>query len=404
MQTGQIPYQATGVACMAVFAGSGSRVLVAIGGDDGVVRVWDPATGEEIRQMIGHDGPVRSMIAFAGPHGRALIASGGGDGTMRVWDPATGIRPGELANRAGGVTSLTTFPGLDGHDYIVSGGRDGKVRVWDSLTGTQAGVITRDHSSSAVLVVKAYRGPFGGSHLAVGDRSQISRVYDIDTHTLIHSFLHELPGVDDMTPFVDDEWGGILLAVTEGHDIGIWSSYQIRCLTGHSGNVYAIEEFAGPDGRRWLASGSYDTTVRIWDPVSGNQIHHLTGHTDSVTALDEFTGPDSQVRLASCSDDKTVRIWDPHTGNQIHLLIGHTGPVTAVYSLYSAEGQPFLATSSVDGTVRIWDPISGKMLTLLIIGAPVRDVACLPNSLIAIAMDDGIAVLDANLLTKLKGR
>lgn len=397
-QTGQIPYQAAGVACMAVFAGSGSRVLVAIGGDDGVVRVWDPATGEEIRQMIGHDGPVRSMIAFTGPHGRALIASGGGDGTMRVWDPATGIEPGELANRAGGVTSLTTFPGLDGHDYIVSGGRDGKVRVWDSITGTQAGVITRDHGSAAVLVVKAYRGRFGGSHLAVGDRTQISRVYDIDTHTLIHSFPHELPGVDDITPFVDDEWGGVLFAVTEGHDVGIWGSYQIRRLTGHSGNVYAIEEFAGPDGRRWLASGSYDTTVRIWDPVSGNQIHRLTGHTDSVTVLDEFTGPDSQVRLASGSNDAMVRIWDPHAGNQIHLLIGHTGPVTAVYSFYSADGQPFLATSSVDGTVRIWDPISGEMLRFLIIGAPVRDVACLPNSLIAIAMDDGIAVLDANLI------
>jgi WD40 repeat protein len=66
----------------------GSDVL-ATGGDDGIARLWDARTGNELVQLSGHTGVVHS-IAFS-PDG-SLVVTAGSDRTVRVWDVATGTR------------------------------------------------------------------------------------------------------------------------------------------------------------------------------------------------------------------------------------------------------------------------------------------------------------------------
>ena len=63
--------------------------LLASGGDDGTVRIWDPATGEQRAMLEGHQDWVNAVCPLT-VAGQPLLASGGDDRTVRIWDPVHG--------------------------------------------------------------------------------------------------------------------------------------------------------------------------------------------------------------------------------------------------------------------------------------------------------------------------
>ena len=81
-----------------------------------------------------------------------------------------------------------------------------------------------------------------------------------------------------------------------------------------------------PDGS-WLATGSLDGTVRIWDRDTWDTLATLAGHTREVTAL--AVAPDGSW-LATGSFDETVRIWDTTAWEASATLTGHISEVTAL--------------------------------------------------------------------------
>lgn len=120
-----------------------------------------------------------------------------------------------------------------------------------------------------------------------------------------------------------------------------------RMLEGHSDEVRALALLT--DGR--LASGSEDSTIRLWHPVSGLCETTLEGHTDAVIALATL----ADGRLASGSKDDTIRLWHPGSGACEAKLDGHTDAVNALAVL--ADGR--VASGSWDATIRLWNPLSG---------------------------------------------
>ncbi|MEU4498100.1 caspase family protein [Streptomyces sp. NPDC023998] len=143
-----------------------------------------------------------------------------------------------------------------------------------------------------------------------------------------------------------------------GSDI---SSALQNVMTGHSDRVAAVA-CTHLHGRPVAVSGSYDSTVRVWDLESDRAIGEpLTGHTNSVSAVACTHLHGRPVAVSGAWDD-TVRVWDLESGRVIgEPLTGHTDAVRAVACTH-VEGRPVAVTGSEDRTVRVWDLESGRLI------------------------------------------
>jgi ribosome assembly protein 4 len=142
------------------------------------------------------------------------------------------------------------------------------------------------------------------------------------------------------------------------------SVFRVKAVTrsasrmpGHGQPILAAQ--FSPMSGSLLATGSGDTTARIWDTDTGTPKHKLAGHTSHVLVVS--WSPDGE-KLATGSEDTTVRLWDPKTGKSEAVFRGHNKWIAGLawepYHLWREEG-PRLASASKDGTVRIWIVNSG---------------------------------------------
>lgn len=148
-------------------------------------------------------------------------------------------------------------------------------------------------------------------------------------------------------------------------------------------------------GRDLIVAGG--PAVRMWDPVTGQERATLSGHSDWVRdACQVRVG--ERDRLVTASDDGEIRLWDPASGECERVLTGHSGWVMCVCSV-SVEGRDHLAsggrgtTEGRDQTVRLWDPATGANVRTLTghdggINA-VCSVRVGERDLLASASDDG---------------
>lgn len=123
---------------------------------------------------------------------------------------------------------------------------------------------------------------------------------------------------------------------------------ELAVLEGHTDRVQTLCSVKVA-GRTLLATASRDSTVRIWDPATGQQLRILRGHTGEVIALLFVDG-----LLISAGEDGSARIWDPATGQPVRVLTGYRGAAPV-----RIDGRDLVASETDEGTV-LWDPATGQ--------------------------------------------
>ena len=139
----------------------------------------------------------------------------------------------------------------------------------------------------------------------------------------------------------------LLLPSTFAQDYMRWELPEGATTRLGKGSIREIQY--APDGRT-LASGSRNNTIRLWDPVTGEQEQTLAGNTNPVLSV--AFSPDGRT-LASGADSGTVCLWDPVTGELKRTLINGGSIITSSSVAFSPDGHT-LASGSMDGTVLLW--------------------------------------------------
>lgn len=152
-----------------------------------------------------------------------------------------------------------------------------------------------------------------------------------------------------------DSETGTLLHTLESSPSSMGSSLNAHSTEGCARDGLTSVAIS-PDGR-YIATGSLDRVVRLWDAETSLLAGSFEGHTDSVYSV--AFSPDGKT-LASGSLDKTIKLWDVAAGGGHGCRATLTGHQNFVLSVaYSPDGK-WIVSGSKDRTVRFWDAQSYK--------------------------------------------
>jgi serine/threonine protein kinase len=177
--------------------------------------------------------------------------------------------------------------------------------------------------------------------------------------------------------------GKFLASGSEDKTVKVWEvgSWREVAILRHGDSVSSVS--FSPDGK-FLASGSYGT-MKVWEVGSWREVATLRGHKNWVYSV-SFS-PDGKF-LAPGIRDKTVKVWEVGSWREVATLRGHEGSVLSVS--FSPDGK-FLASGSLDRTVKVWEVGSWReVATLRGHEGPVDSVSFSPDGkFLASGIGDG---------------
>ncbi|GAA6228690.1 transducin beta-like protein 3 [Lates japonicus] len=347
-----------------------TSTLLATGGCDGTIKIWDVVKQYCTHNLKGSSGVVH-LVQFHPDISRLQLFSSSLDCGIRLWDLRSSQCVCVLQSHYSTVTSLCFSP--DG-GTMVSSGRDKICTVWD--LGTQK-------AKRTVPVYEAVEGvvllPENQDFSQIGVKSKdlhfitagskgVLRVWEASTARCVYtqtlaSTLTPVSGEEgeekdddprSLTHLLHLPTSSRLAAVTAEHNIML---YQLPGLTtqqqfvGYSDEVLDVKFLGKGDSHIVVATNSCQ--LKVFELLT-NSCQILYGHTDTVLSLDVFK---KGSLFASCAKDRSVRVWqmDSDSG-QVSCVAQGYSHANAVGSITCSRMKAsFIVSGSQDCTVKVWD-------------------------------------------------
>jgi WD40 repeat protein len=325
--------------------------LLATGGDDGTIRLWDPATGELVRMLVGD--PVQSL--WWSPEGQVLSAAGL-NGEVHQWDAATGRPLGRVAEAVKPATTTARSP-------------DGK----QTATAGEQGVSLNDATGRRTQTLQ--EGSFNQQIQSLGwspdsRRLAVGLPYGRAPLRIVETATGQRqPGPQDA--FRLAAWspdGRTLAAKGPENSLQLWDAVTLRPLrtmdfAGHTSSLALGAMEWSPDGKMLAAGG--EGHLFVWSAETGKVLFYQAEKGSGTLAW----SPDGS-RLATgdwLGDDAhprgSVYIWQGDNGKLLH-----EAPLPAWRLAWSPDGRKLAVSTGWEreglgwGAVALIDAASGKLL------------------------------------------
>ena len=271
--------------------------LIAASTVTGMIILWDVDSGRELARF-SHHRKASYSVAW-NQHMEKLICSTSADGTVVVFQ----------------INYETLYDPHGSHNRTGSRRRSDP----DNRSATMPTDITFRFVHPAAVYGCAW-SPTHAPIFATGCQDGVVRVFN---HSLVAQLVYVLQGSPKRTfgVYWSPLLAGYLAAGSDDHNIHLWDMnlnaalqesfakeplQQTRVLSGHTGYVRGISW--NHEHRNLLLSGSWDSTIRLWDAINGSCLYTIHDHIADIYAITSH--PDRPFTYISCSRDTTVRMWE----------------------------------------------------------------------------------------------